>query len=85
MNKEIPRRVALMVPKFAWALRSGIARYAGPPLLWDTITYERNDEGFGHARAWKPDGVIGMLRRPDLMKRAGKLRAPVVNIHGGRH
>ncbi len=53
-------------------------------MLWDTITYERNDEGFSHAKAWKPDGVIGMLGRPDLMKRAKMIRAPLVNVHGGR-
>lgn len=84
MKIETPRRVGLLVPKFAWALRSGIARYASPPLLWDMITYERNDEGFGFARTWKPHGVIGMLGRPDLMKRAARLRAPIVNIHGGK-
>lgn len=85
MNADPARRVALLVPRFAWALRSGIARYASPPLLWDTITYERSDEGFHQARTWKPHGVIGMLGRRDLMRRAGKLRAPIVNIHGGRH
>jgi len=85
MKSLAPRRVALLVPKFAWALRSGIARFSGPPMLWDTITYEKNDEGFTYARAWKPHGVIGMLGRPDLMKRARALRTPIVNVHGGRH
>ncbi len=85
MNPPPPHRVALLVPKFAWALRSGIARYSAPPMLWDTITYERNDEGFAQARHWKPDGLIGMLGRPDLMKRARAIRAPLVNVHGGRH
>ena len=53
-------------------------------MLWDTITYERNDEGFAQARHWKPHGTIGMLGRPDLMKRAKTLRTPLVNVHGGR-
>lgn len=78
------RRVALLVPKFAWALRSGIAQFSAPPMLWDTITYERNQEGFAFARKWKSHGAIGMLGRPDLMKRARALRVPVVNVHGGR-
>lgn len=85
MKSLAPRRVALLVPKFAWALRSGIARFSSPPLLWDTITYERNAEGFSQAKAWKPHGVIGMLGRPDLMKRAKALKVPFVNVHGGRH
>ena len=84
MKPLAPHRVALLVPKFAWALRSGIARFSGPPMLWDTITYERNDEGFAQARHWKPHGAIGMLGRPDLMKRAKTLRTPLVNVHGGR-
>lgn len=84
MRSLAPHRVALLVPKFAWALRSGIARFSGPPMLWDTITYERNDEGFAQARHWRPHGVIGMLGRPDLMKRAKALRTPIVNVHGGR-
>lgn len=84
MHDLSPRRVALLVPKFAWALRSGIARFSSPPMLWDTITYERNGEGFAQTRAWRPHGIIGMLGRPDLMARAKRLRVPVVNIHGGR-
>jgi LacI family transcriptional regulator len=83
MKPLAPHRVALLVPKFAWALRSGIARFSGPPMLWDTITYERNDDGFAQARHWKPHGLIGMLGRADLMKRAKVLRAPFVNVHGG--
>lgn len=85
MNPLTPRRVALLMPKFAWTLRSGIARFSGPPLLWDTITYERQAEGFAQAGRWRPHGVIGMLGRPDLMKRARALRVPLVNVHGGRH
>ncbi len=84
MRPLTPRRVVLMVPKFALALRTGIAQYSAPPLLWDTLTCERNDEGFRGAKAWRPDGVIGMLGRTDLMKRARALRVPLVNVHGGR-
>lgn len=84
MKRTLPRRVALLVPKFAWALRSGIASFSGPPLMWDTITYERNDEGFAAANHWKPHGIIGMLGRPDLMRRVAEIGAPVVNVHGGK-
>lgn len=79
------RRIALLIPSFVWALRSGVARFSAPPRIWDTITYERNDEGFAGAKHWKPDGIIGMLGRPDLMARAMKLGRPIVNVHGGRH
>jgi len=85
MKPLAPHRVALLVPKFAWALRSGIARFSAPPMLWDTITYERNEAGFALARHWRPQGMIGMLGRDDLMKRARALRVPIVNVHGGRH
>lgn len=85
MKSPSPRRIVQLIPKFAWALRSGIARFSGPPMLWDTITFERNAEGFAGAKNWRPHGAIGMLGRPDLMKRARSLGVPVVNVHGGRH
>lgn len=53
-------------------------------MLWDTITYERNEKGFSLAQQWKPHGVIGIIGRPDLMKLAKELQVPMVNIHGGQ-
>ncbi len=84
MVENAERRIALFMPRFAWTIRAGIARYSAPPMLWDTINYERSPQAFLDARRWHPHGCIGMLGRVDLVKHARRLPCPVVNIHGGR-
>ncbi|MBN8708376.1 MAG: substrate-binding domain-containing protein [Verrucomicrobia bacterium] len=84
MVENAERRIALFMPRFAWAIRAGITRYSAPPMLWDTINYERSPQAFLDARRWHPHGCIGMLGRVDLVKHARRLPCPIVNIHGGR-
>ena len=76
-------RVALVLESasgYGWKAGLGIRRFAHERPSWELRVWEPSTERPESLARWRPQGVVGYLARPALIRALSRWKVPVVNV-----